>query len=267
MSQKHSRRFLWFSILCIIIIIIGVVKFSAVQPLKVGRRVAAYGVPANESTGMGAVSVKQHLLPYSFEVGRVNSLTINDVLLHSTVAPGLVLFGFESLYPVDCWVVLGDESSWGSDSDDNVLVNVSGCHEYYGVLEITERGVVSFCFKADTDTLSHVTLMAVRDPQFTRNNDVSDEVSDVVDTARVFLSLNDVDVGDYLSHKAEQGVPNYYWQKEFHYHNLGNLAYHRIPEPRDYIAVRIEQKCRPGHFYEVWVELDSNQVLGGGECR
>jgi hypothetical protein len=237
-----------------------------VEPLKVRSRVAAYGVPANESTGMAAISVKQYQLPYSFEVGKVSSSTMHDVLLHSTVAPGLVLFGFESLYPVDCWVVLDDESSWGSDGDD-VLVNVSGCHEYYGVLEITERGVVSFCFKTDTDTLPHVTLMAVRDPQFTRHNDVSDEVSDAVDTARVFLYLNDIDVGDYLSHTTEQGVPNYYWQKEFHYHNLGNLAYHRIPEPREYIAVRIEQKNRPGHFYEVWVELDSNQVLGGGECR
>ena len=267
MSQKHSKGFLLLSLISIILITLAVVKFSTVQPLKVRSRVAAYGVPANQSTGVGAVSFKHYKLPYSFEVGRVSSLTMNDVLLHSTVAPGFVLFGFESLEPVDCWVVLGDESSWGSDSDDNVLVNVSGCHEYYGVLEITERGVVSFCFKADTDTLSHVTLMAVRDPQFTRHNDVSDKVSDAVDTARVFLSLNDVDVGDYLSHKTEQGVPNYYWQKEFHYHNLGNLAYHRIPEPCEYITVRIEQKYRPGHFYEVWVELGSNQVLGGGECR
>ncbi|MCW4012910.1 MAG: hypothetical protein NWF07_07950, partial [Candidatus Bathyarchaeota archaeon] len=216
MSQKHNRRFLWFSLICIILIIGEVVRFSAVEPLKVRSRVAAYGVPANESTGVGSISVKQYLLPYSFEVGRVNSLTMHDVLLHSAVAPGLVLFGFESLEPVDCWVVLGDESSWGSDSYDNVLVNISGCHEYYGVLDITERGVLSFCFKTDTDTLSHVTLMGVSDPQFTRHNDVSDEISDAVDTARVFLSLNGVDVGKYLSYTVEQGEPNYYWQKEFH---------------------------------------------------
>lgn len=144
-SHRHSKRFLWFSLICIILIIGGVVKFSAEQPLKVRRRIAAYGIPANESTGMSAVSVKQYLLPYSFEVGRINSLTMNDVFLHSTVAPGFVLFGFESLKPVDFWVILDDESSWGSDNED-VLVNVTGCYEYYGVLEITERGVVSFCF-------------------------------------------------------------------------------------------------------------------------
>jgi hypothetical protein len=266
MSQKHSKGFLLLSLISIILITLAVVKFSTVQPLKVRSRVAAYGVPANQSTGVGAVSFKHYPLPYSFEVGRVSSLTMNDVLLHSTVTPGFVLFGFESLYPVDCWVVLGDESSWGSDSDDNVLVNVSGCYEYYGVLEITERGVVSFCFKADTDTLSHVTLMAVRDPQFTRHNDVSDEISEAVDTAKVFLSLNDVDVGRYLRHTEEQSVPNYYWQKQFKYH-LAKLAYHNPKETCEYIAVHFEQQNRPGHYYEVWVELDSYEIIGGGECR
>lgn len=267
MSQKHNKRFLWFSIICTILIIIGVVKFSGVQPLKVGRRISAYGIPENHSTGMGVVSVKQYTLPYSFEVGRVNSLTMNDVLLHAKVAPGFVLFGFESTKPVDFWLVLDDESSWGSEVSDDVLVNVTDCYEYYDVLEMAERSIFSFCFKADIDTLSHVILMGVSDTQFTRHNDDSGEISDAVDTARVFLSLNDVDVGKYLSHTIEQGDPNYYWQKEFQYGNLANLVYHNLPKSREYIAVRFEQQNRPGHFYEVWVELGSNQVVGGDICR
>jgi hypothetical protein len=192
---------------------------------------------------------------------------MNDVLLHAKVAPGFVLYGFESLYPVDFWVVLDDESSWGSEERDNVLVNMIDCYEYYDVLEIPESDVVSFCFKADTDTLSHVTLMGVSDAQFTRHNDYSDGISDAVDTARVFLSLNNVDVGKYLSYTVEQGKSNYYWQKEFQYSNLANLVYHSPPETCEYIAVRFEQQNRLGHFYEVWVELDSNRIIGGGECR
>ena len=267
MDHKR-RRFLVFSIISIVIITVAVVRLSAVQPLKVRSRISAYGVPANESTGMAAVSLKRYSLPYSFEVGRVNPLTMNDFLLHTKVAPGLVVFGFESLEPVDCWVVLDDEPSWGFDRQfDAVLVNVSGRYEFYKVLEITERCVVSFCFKADPETLSNVTLMGVKNPWFMRHTDSDVNVNEAVDTARAFLELNEVDAGKYLSHTEEQDVPNYYWQKEFQYDNLANLVYHSLPISCEYIAVRFEQKHRSGHFYEVWVEIDSNEIIGGGTCR
>ena len=268
MEPRHSRRFLFLSVISIVIITVAVVRFSAVQSLKVRSEISAYGVPTNESTGMAAVSLKRYSLPYLFEVGRVNPLTMNDLLLHTKVSPGLVVFGFESSEPVDCWVVLDDEPSWGFDRQfDAVLVNISSRYEFYKVLEITERCVVSFCFKANQDTLSKVTLMAVKNPWFMRHTDSDVTVNEAVDTARAFLELNEVDAGKYLSHTEEQDVPNYYWQKEFQYYNLANLVYHSLPESCDYVAVRFEQKHHPGHFYEVWVEIDSNEIIGGGTCR
>lgn len=267
MSYKHSKGFLLLSLISIILITLAVVRFSAVQQLKVSYRVSAYGVPANQSTGVGAVSFKHYQLPYSFEVGRVSSLTMHDILLHTTVMPGMVLFGFESTEAVDCWVVLDDEPCWGSDTSDDVLVYISDCYEFYDVLEIKQRSVISFCFKTDTDTLSEVTLIGVKDPQFTRHTESSSEVNEAVDTARTFLELNGVDVGRYLSHTVEQGEPNYYWQKEFHYPNLANLVYHNPTEPCENIAIRFEQQNRPGHYYEVWVNPDTFQIIGGDECR
>ena len=201
-------------------------------------------------------------------MGRVNPLTMNDAHLHTTVMPGLVLFGFESTEPVDCMVVLDDETSCGFDQQvDTVLVNLSGCYEFYDALEIGERGVLSFCFKADTETLSNVTLMAARDIWFAKHRDSSIEVNQAGDTAKVFLSLNGVETGKYQSHTTEQRVPNYYWQKQFRYDNLANLVYQSLPEPRDYIAVCFEQRYRPGHTYEVWVEQETYQVVGGDTCR
>ena len=265
MDHKR-RRFLVFSIISILIIIAGGVRSFMAKPLTVELEIAGTGIPDYTSTCVVG-HYGRHVLPCSFEVGRVNELTMHEAHLCTTVAPGLVLLGFESNEPVDCIVVMDDEPSWGFDRQfDTVLVNVSGRYEFYDVLEITERCVVSFCFKADPETLSSVTLMAVKNPWFMRHTDSDVTVNDAVDTARAFLELNEVDAGKYLSHTEEQGVPNYYWQKEFQYENLANLVYHSLPQSCDYIAVRFEQKHRSGHF-EVWVEIDSNEIIGGDTTR
>ena len=266
--MNHSlKSYILVSLMVFAAIVVGLIWFPWAQPLIVELKISGYGIPEN----MGTSVVGRHgrrTLPVSFMVGRVNQLTMNDAHLYTIIAPGFVLFGFESSEPVDCMVVVDDEPNWGYDRPaESILVNISGCYEFYDVLEIGESGVLSFCFRADPETLSNVTLTGEKDAWFTAHRDPSDDVNTAVDTARAFLSLNGVEAGRYLNYSVEYGVPNYYWQKQFQYDNLASLVYQGLPEPCTYIAVRFEQKQRPGHYYEVWVEQGTHQVVGGDTCR
>ncbi|MCB2172796.1 hypothetical protein KQH65_08675 [archaeon] len=266
MSHRHSRRFFLFSVLCIIGITAAVVRFSGAQPLSLKLEIAGQGITPGSTCVVGYHG--RQVLPCSFSVGRVNELTMHTAKLFTEVSPGLFVFGFESMEPVDCCVILDDDPNWCYNRGVySVLVNVSECYEYYHVFEVKERGILSFCFKTDTETYTSVTLMAVKDTGFTRHTESSAEVNEAVDTARAFLELNGVDAGRYLSHEVQQRMPNYYWHKVFKYTNLAHLIYHKVPAPCEYVAICFEQEHRPGHFYEVWVELGSNQVVGGDTCR
>jgi hypothetical protein len=119
----------------------------------------------------------------------------------------------------------------------------------------------------DPDTVAEVRLKAVNYPLFKTYSDHNETLCMGVDAARAFLLLNDVDVGKYLEHSTEYGTPNYYWRKKLEYDNVAKLLYHNLPEPCEYVSIRFEQKHRRGHYYEVWVTLGTNQIIGGGECR
>ena len=261
MSRRHSSRFSLFSMACIVVITIAVVRFSGAQSLSLELEIAGMGITPGSTCVVGDYG--RQVLPCSFSVGRVNELTMHEAYLYTSVSPGFIVLCFEADESVDCLVVLDNEPVRGFNNRvDVVLVNVSGCYEYYHVLEVRERGVLSFCFKTDTETYTDVTLMAVKDAEFTRHTESSAEVNEAVDTARAFLELNGVDTGKYLGHNVEQSAPNYYWHRQFKYTNLANLAYHSILTQCDYVAVRFEHGHR-GEYYEVWVELGSFQVVGG----
>ena len=90
---------------------------------------------------------------------------------------------------------------------------------------------------------------------------VDEEIDEAVNIARAYLRLNDVDVGKYLQYSVEYGVPNYYWHT-----NLG-IKHPVLPPSCEYIVIRFEQADRPGHYYEVWVNSETNQIIGGDACR
>lgn len=217
---------------------------------------------------MVSVPVKRTPLPTSFKVGSVNPLTVHSHRLVSPVGPGYLIYGFNSSKPVECIVKISMKPVWWSQEPDDfkVITKVSG-YGSYDVVKLLDRRVVSFHFETDPDTVAEVTLKAVNYPLFKTYSDHNETLCMGVDAARAFLLLNDVDVGKYLEHSTEYGSPNYYWRKKLEYDNVANLLYHNLPEPCEYVSIRFEQKHRPGHYYEVWVTLGTNQIIGGGECR
>jgi len=204
--------------------------------------------------------------PYSFKVGMARSrIIITTRLFASVTHRDAIMFGFNSTEPVDFMVVLGDAPEWWFnrklDEDTVLIVNLTNAYSYFDYLKAPEDGVISFCFKADPEVFADVTFKGSKLSFQYRFGGFDEDISDFVGAARAFLKLNDVDVGKYLQHSVENGVPNYSWQKK-----LG-IKYPWVTMPCDYIAVRFEQANRPGHWYEVWVEQDSMQVIGGGTCR
>lgn len=70
-------------------------------------------------------------------------------------------------------------------------------------------------------------------------------------------------VGDLLQMKLEVRDPNYYW---YGYPWEGEV---NKPEGENTLCwiIRFEQAKRPGHWFEVWVDADSGDVVGGMQCR
>ncbi len=70
-------------------------------------------------------------------------------------------------------------------------------------------------------------------------------------------------VGDLLQVKLEVKDPNYYW---YGYPWEGEVD---RPEGESTLCwiIRFEKAMRPGHLFEVWVDADSLDVVGGMQCR
>ena len=251
--------------LLFVITISSVAYYSKDQPIWINHEVSASGADPMSSTGMVSISTKKCKLPYTFQVGRINSLTVHSPRIITLVKPGTIIFGFTATQPVDFVTVVASEPVWGFSYDEiqtfDVHVNVSDVYSYYFQIEFRENTVLSLCFKSDPRHLSSVTLNGFRIPSFKVFSGVDEETDMVVNTARTFLRLNDVDVGKYLQYSMDYGVPNYYWHI-----NLG-IKHPVLPPSCDYIVIRFEQADRPGHYYEVWVDPETYQIIGGGECR
>lgn len=90
-------------------------------------------------------------------------------------------------------------------------------------------------------------------------------------------------VGDLLQVKLESEGPNYYWYG-YPWEEEVDRPVASI-QPPDYIyyvsegrgliheplilcwIIRFEQAKRPGHWFEVWVDADSGDVVGGMQCK
>ena len=67
--------------------------------------------------------------------------------------------------------------------------------------------------------------------------------------------------GKVLLAKLEEKTPNFYW------HDLAELEKPDIQGLRLCWIIRFEQAYRPGHFFEVWIDAYSGEVIGGIQCR
>lgn len=76
-----------------------------------------------------------------------------------------------------------------------------------------------------------------------------------------FLNSIGFIVGPVLSTKLEERIPNFYW------HDLAGLEKPEINEARLCWIIRFEQAKRPGHFFEVWLDAYTGEVLRGQQCR
>ena len=262
-----SKRNIYYLIVCLLLatIVSSVIYYSKELPVWITHEVSATGADSMSSTGMVSTSVKKYKLPYTFQVGRVNSLTVHSPRIIISVKPGMIIIGFTVTQPVDFLAITSTEPVWGFSSDEtetaDVLVNVSDVYSYYSQVESSENAVLSLCFQSDPKHLSSITLHGYRIPPFKVFSGVDDEIDKAVNAARVFLRLNDVDVGKYLQYSVEYGVPNYYWHI-----NLG-IKHPLLSPSCEYIVIRFEQADRPGHYYEVWVDPETNQIIGGDACR
>lgn len=67
--------------------------------------------------------------------------------------------------------------------------------------------------------------------------------------------------GKVLSTNLEEKTPNFYW------HDLAGLEKPDIQGIRLCWIIRFEQAYRPGHFFEVWIDAYTGEVIGGMQCR
>jgi len=270
--MKGKRYLIIATIVVACAVIYGLSYYVVERPLTVTHEIYSGGLdPVNELDPVSTGRVVGHgvdTLPQTLEVGRVGSLTMSRHILYKTVWPGeTIVFGFNSTRPVDFMVVLGDEPVWGDDHmnprETEVLVNVTSSTAYFDYYRAWEKEVITFYFEADQETLSSVTLKGKRvSPLKIGGGGVHDpEVDEAIRVGQAFLILHDVDVGKVLEASTESVTPNYYWCKK-----LG-MRFPLMPPPRECHMIRYEQARRPGHFYEVWVDVYSMQVVGGDECK
>ncbi len=82
-----------------------------------------------------------------------------------------------------------------------------------------------------------------------------------IEIGRDFLDGEGSKTGKVLFIKLEEKEPNFYWDYalKFERPDLTGL--------RTCWVIRFEQKHRPGHFFEVWIDASENIVIGGSQCR
>jgi len=76
-----------------------------------------------------------------------------------------------------------------------------------------------------------------------------------------FLESIDCSTGQVLFIELEERPPNFYW------HDLAGIEKPDIDEPRLCWIIRFEQAKRPGHYFEIWIDAYTGEVLGGQQCR
>ncbi|MDH5743162.1 MAG: hypothetical protein OEZ52_06435 [Candidatus Aminicenantes bacterium] len=97
-----------------------------------------------------------------------------------------------------------------------------------------------------------------------------------IEIGRFFLDGVGRKTGRILSVQLEEKKPNFYWdvvvKSDVEWDRLDvwdrMLKYNRpeLREIRPCWIIRFEQAKRPGHFYEVWLDVSEYIVVGGTSC-
>ena len=89
----------------------------------------------------------------------------------------------------------------------------------------------------------------------------SAESASAIQLGRDFLSGEGMEAGMVLSIEIMEKEPNFYWDY--------SLKFDRpdLIELRKCYVIKFEQKQRPGHFYEVWLDASEYIIVGGQTCR
>lgn len=94
----------------------------------------------------------------------------------------------------------------------------------------------------------------------------SHEEESYIQIGRAFLkSISHVTAnytaGKVLSLSLENKTANFYWQE------LIQLAKPNVTGIRSTWVIRFEQALRVGHYFEVWIDSETSQIIGGEQCR
>ncbi len=82
-----------------------------------------------------------------------------------------------------------------------------------------------------------------------------------IQIGRDFLDGEGFKTGKVLFIKLEEKEPNFYWDYALKFETSDFTGL------RTCWVIRFEQKQRPGHFFEVWIDASENIVIGGSQCR
>jgi hypothetical protein len=101
-------------------------------------------------------------------------------------------------------------------------------------------------------------LPELRKPKAQGNVQSAEEA---IQIGRQFLDGIGSVTGEVLSVKLDERNPNFYW------HEVAKFEKPEIEGLRTCWIVRFEQAHRPGHWFEVWIDTQTGEVIGGGQCR
>jgi len=82
-----------------------------------------------------------------------------------------------------------------------------------------------------------------------------------INIGRHFLDGIGYVTGDVSFAELDKKTPNFYW------HELAELEKPGVQGLRPCWVVRFEQARRPGHWFEVWIDAQTGEVIGGMQCR
>ena len=92
----------------------------------------------------------------------------------------------------------------------------------------------------------------------------SPEQEQAMQIGRGFFQDIGLQTGKILSVSIINEVPAGYL---FYWHSAKGFEIPDIPEPELCCLVRFEQGPRPGHWWEVLIDMKTNEVVGGMSCR
>jgi len=92
----------------------------------------------------------------------------------------------------------------------------------------------------------------------------SPEQEQAIEFGREFFEDIGLQTGKVLSVGLIDEVPAGYL---FYWHSAKGLEIPDIPEPELCWVVRFEQGSNPGHFWEVLVDMNTGEIVGGMSCR